>query len=254
MKFRLLLLILFVNVTIGYAQFQSASYMIAGYTLPYQVMLPKDYDANKQYPLVVFLHGAGERGSDNEKQLTHGKEFLINNFQTEYPAIVIAPQCPESSYWSNVERSTFDNKTSFVFGLTDKPTPAMETLVNLVRHWLSSGKIDQKQVYVGGLSMGGMGTFELLWRMPNTFAAAFPICGGGDVNKVVHSTHNTAVWIFHGEKDDIVTPDFSRQMYSAMQAADNEVKYTEYPGVNHGSWINVFQSTELIPWLYSHSK
>lgn len=254
MKLRLLILLLLASIVQGYAQFAPASYMINGYTLPYQIMYPKDYDASKRYPLLIFLHGAGERGDNNENQLTHGKDFLINNFQTNYPAIVIAPQCPATSYWSNVQKIILDNKTSFIFGMTSQPTPAMETLVHLVNYWLSSGKVDLKQVYVGGLSMGGMGTYELLWRMPNTFAAAFPICGGGDVHKVVESTKNTALWIFHGSADDVVSPKFSQDMYQELKDAGNEVKYTEYPGVNHGSWINVFQSTDLIPWLYSHKK
>lgn len=254
MKSKLLIVFLFLCSTLTYAQFESASYMINGYTIPYQVMFPKDYDATKQYPLLVFLHGAGERGSDNEKQLTHGKDFMIANFQAEYPAIVIAPQCPEETYWSNVEKQTLGNKTTFTFGLSDKATPSMETLVYLITNWINSGRVDQSKVYVGGLSMGSMGTYELLWRMPNTFAAAFAICGGGDVSKVQYYTKNTALWIFHGSADSVVPVQFSQQMYEALKSAGNEVKYTEYPDVNHGSWINVFQNKELVPWLLSHKK
>lgn len=254
MKSKIIILLFLLCTLGGYAQFERASYMINGYTLPYQVMFPKDYDESKQYPLFVFLHGAGERGNDNEKQLTHGKDFLIDNFRSSYPAIVIAPQCPESTYWANVEKSTIGGKTTFTFGMSDQATPAMETLISLIKNWLASGKIDTKQVYAGGLSMGGMGTYELLWRMPGTFVAAFPICGGGDVNKVVHSTQNTAVWIFHGADDNIVPVQLSQDMYDRMKAAGNEVKYTEYPGVNHGSWESVFKSTDLIPWLYSHKR
>lgn len=254
MKSKITILLLFICTLGGYAQFQPASYMINGYTLPYQVMFPKDYNASKQYPLLVFLHGAGERGNDNEKQLTHGKDFLINNFQSAYPAIVIVPQCPESSYWANVEKSVIAGQTFFRFGLSNQPTQAMETLVGLINSWLSSGKVNAKQVYAGGLSMGGMGTYELLWRMPETFAAAFAICGGGDVGKILHSTKNTALWIFHGSDDSVVPVHFSQDMYNQLKSAGNEVKYTEYPGVNHGSWENVFKSTDLIPWLYSHKK
>lgn len=248
------LLIFIICCTWCHAQFEAASYMINGYTLPYLVMYPKDYDASKQYPLLVFLHGAGERGDDNEKQLANGKDFLVNNFQSTYPAIVIAPQCPANTYWANVERSTVDNKTTFTFGLTDTPTPAMQTLTYLIRNWVASGKVDTHRVYAGGLSMGGMGTYELLWRMPDTFAAAFAICGGGDTQKVAKSTTNTALWIFHGDDDSVVPVQFSQDMYTEVKAAGNEVKYTEYPGVNHGSWINVFNSTELTPWLYSHKR
>lgn len=254
MKLRCLLLLLILNISVSFAQFEPASYMINGYTLPYQVMFPENYDETKKYPLVIFLHGSGERGSDNEKQLTHGKDFLINNFHSNYPSIVIAPQCPQESYWSNVQRHSLRGKMNLTFGLSDKPSLAMETLICLINEYLSSGMIDLDQVYAGGLSMGGMGTFELIWRMPNTFAAAFPICGGGDLNKLIHYTNNTALWIFHGAEDSVVSPKFSQKIYHAIQETGNDVKYTEYPEVNHNSWDNAFQEDELVPWLFSHKR
>ena len=140
----------------------------------------------------VFLHGAGERGNDNQKQLTHGKQFLIDNFQSAYPAIVIAPQCPADSYWANVVRHQIDDKMTLTFGLSEGITDPMRTLIALMQNWLTSGKVDSNQVYVGGLSMGGMGTLELLWRLPDTFSAAFPICGGADLSKLPLYAHNTA--------------------------------------------------------------
>ncbi len=254
MKTKLLNVFLFFCSTLTYAQFERADYLINGNNLPYRVMFPANYDETKQYPLVVFLHGSGERGDDNEKQLINGKDFLIDNFQSECPAIVIVPQCPANTSWSNLEKNTVNNKTTFAFVVSDKATPAMETLIFLISDWLNSGKVNRSQVYVGGLSMGGMGTYELLWRMPNTFAAAFPICGGGDISKVQYYTKNTAVWIFHGAADDIVPVQLSQQMYEALKSAGNEVKYTEYPGVNHGSWVNAFQDKDLVPWLMSHKK
>jgi predicted peptidase len=255
MKRHLLFYALFLVSILSHAQFQEASFMINGYTLPYQVLFPKNYNESQRYPLVVFLHGAGERGNDNQKQLTHGKDFFINNFETENPAIVIAPQCPENTYWGNVQSHTVAGHREFKFGISNKPTPAMETLIYLIEDWLVSGRVDTKQVYVGGLSMGGMGTFELLWRMPNTFAAAFPICGGGEIEKVQNYTHNnTALWIFHGADDSVVPADFSRKMYQTLLSAGNEVKYTEYPNVNHNSWDNAFQEKELASWLFKHKK
>lgn len=237
-----------------FAQFTSASFQYIGYKLPYQVMYPENYDSSKRYPLIVFLHGAGERGNDNQKQLFHGKQFLIDNFKVDYPAIVIAPQCPADDYWSNVLRNEIDGKTYFTFGITDNATRSMETLVGLINWWLSSGLIDTGQVYAGGLSMGGMGTFELLWRMPNTFAAAFPICGGTSLDKLSLYADNTAIWIFHGEVDNVVSPDFSRKAFQKLKELGCDVKYTEYEGVNHGSWNNVFAEKELIPWLFNHKK
>lgn len=238
----------------GYAQFQKASFQINGVVLPYQVSFPENYDETKKYPLLVFLHGAGERGNDNERQLTHGKDFLLQNTQNKYPAIVITPQCPSNTYWANVKRHSIGEKTTFTYGESVTPTAAMELLVPLINDWLSSGKVDLSRVYVGGLSMGGMGTFELLWRMPNTFAAAFPICGGGDLSKVGLFAKTTAVWIFHGSDDSVVPVENSRTMYSILKAAGCDTKYTEYEGVNHNSWDNTFQEKSLFSWLFGHKK
>lgn len=238
----------------SYAQFKNASFMIDGYTLPYQIMYPEDYDETKAYPLVVFLHGAGERGNDNQKQLTHGKQFLIDNFQLAHPSIVIVPQCPSDSYWANVMRHQIDNNMTLTFGVSDNPTRTMSTLMALIEYWLSSGKIDTKKVYVGGLSMGGMGTFELLWRMPDTFAAAFPICGGGDLSKLPIYAKNIAVWIFHGSDDSVVPAQNSRNIYKTLKEQGTDVEYTEYPGVNHNSWDNVFLENGLATWLFKHNK
>ncbi|MDU1892296.1 MAG: alpha/beta hydrolase-fold protein [Dysgonomonas sp.] len=246
-----ILLLLFTGT--AFAQFKGASYMIKGYTLPYQVMFPENYDETKKYPLVVFLHGAGERGEDNEKQLVHGKQFLIDNFYSQNQAIVIAPQCPADNYWSNVERHQLD-KMVLTFGVTDEATPAMSTLMNLIRNWLSSGKVDVTRVYVGGLSMGGMGTLELLWRMPQTFVAAFPVCGGADMNKLPFYAKNTAVWIFHGDSDSVVPVENSRNIYKELKELGCDVEYTEYKGVNHNSWDNVFQEKTLASWLFKHKR
>ncbi|MBK5720254.1 prolyl oligopeptidase family serine peptidase [Dysgonomonas sp. Marseille-P4677] len=254
MKRTLLICCFLLCAIFSFGQFKNASFMVNGFTLPYQVMFPDNYDSSREYPLLVMLHGAGERGDNNEAQLTHGKQFLIDNFLSDYPAIVIVPQCPANNYWANVVRHQIDNKMTLTFGLTDQPTQSMSTLMSLIQDWLSSGRVDISRVYVGGLSMGGMGTFELLWRMPQTFAAAFPICGGGDVNKLSLYAKNTAVWIFHGDEDSVVPVQNSREIYSRLKELGSDVEYTEYKGVNHGSWINAFQEKELAPWLFKHKK
>ena len=236
------------------AQFVSASYQHIGNKIPYRVMYPKNYDASIQYPLLVFLHGAGERGNDNEKQLVHGEQFLIDNFNVKYPAIVIIPQCPDDNYWANVQRSEIDGKVEYAFGLSDEPTHSMKMLTTLIDYWLASGKVDTRKVYAGGLSMGGMGTFELLWRRPNTFAAAFPICGGTSIDKLNLYATNTAVWIFHGDLDQVVPVQFSQKAYQILKNLGCDVRYTEYEGVKHNSWDNAFKEVELAPWLFSHSK
>lgn len=251
-KFILSLLLLY-NVAVGSAQtIESTSYMVQGNTISYQVIYPENYDSNKEYPLLLFLHGAGERGEDNKAQLTHGKSFLIDNFHSSYPAIVIVPQCPSSSYWSSVERATHNDQITFDFNVVEEPTTAMSTLMHLVQHWLNSGYIDRSRVYVGGLSMGGMGTYELVWRMPGVFAAAFPICGGANIDKLLKNNKHTAFWIFHGSDDNIVPAEFSREIFKALKKEGTDVKYTEYPGVNHGSWNNAFKQTGLASWLFQH--
>lgn len=255
MKKLVLFLALFISVLSLSAQFEKASIMVNGNNLPYRIMFPENYDEAKQYPLLVFLHGAGERGNDNEKQLTHGKQFLIDNFHTgANQAIVIAPQCPENSYWANSVRHQIGDKITFKIGAADEPTQTMKTLMFLIQDWVSSGKVDTSRVYIGGLSMGGMGTLELLWRMPQTFAAAFPICGGGDLNKLPVYAKNTAVWLFHGDIDGVVPVENSRNIYNRLKELGGDVEYTEYKGVNHNSWDNAFQEKTLGSWLFSHKK
>lgn len=243
--------------TMGWAQdkslFQKDVFTQGSLRLPYRILYPEQYDASKKYPLIVFLHGAGERGHDNEAQLTHGANFFLEN-RAKFPAIVIAPQCPEDGFWANVDVKTVNGKWIFAFGKTDVPTPAMQLAMGLVKEWLSSGKVDKQQVYIGGLSMGGMGTFEMLWRMPNVFAAAFPICGGGDVTKAKKYAKHTAVWVFHGAKDNVVPVKRSQEMVQALQAAKAVVLYTEYPEANHNSWDNAFREPELMPWLFLHKR
>lgn len=247
-------LFVFVFISSSFAQFKQGSFMVNGYTLPYRIQFPADYNPDKQYPLVVFLHGAGERGNDNERQLVNGKQFLTDNFVALYPAIVIAPQCPSGSYWANVERHDLEGKLMFNFGFSDYATPPMVTLQALINNWLLSGKVDTNRVYVGGLSMGGMGTLELLWRMPDTFAAAFAICGGSNIDKLSLYANNTALWLFHGDADAVVPVQCSRDIYSQLKKLGGDVKYTEYQGVNHNSWDNAFNEKALVPWLFEKQK
>lgn len=148
-------------------------------TLKYRVLMPKDFDAAKKYPVLVFLHGAGERGNDNKAQLTHGgKLFLQDEVRNNFPAVVVFPQCAADSYWSNVEIETENAGRRFNFKKGGQPTPPMKLVIGLVNELRSEPYADKSRFYLAGLSMGGMGTFELLSRKPKIFAAAMPICGG----------------------------------------------------------------------------
>ena len=224
-------------------------------TLPYRILLPDNFSASEKYPLILFLHGAGERGSDNEKQLTHGAKLFANDsIRTQFPAIVVFPQCAENSYWSNVEieRDTTGKRT-FLFQTGGEPTVAMRLVQRLLTQLTDNYPVDRKRIYIGGLSMGGMGTFELVRRNPLTFAAAFPICGGANP-QTAGKLNKTAWWIFHGAKDDVVPPIYSEQMVDALKKQKAEVLFRLYPDANHNSWDSAFAEKDLLPWLFSHYK
>lgn len=226
-----------------------------GDTLPYRVLLPLGFDSTQTYPVVFFLHGAGERGRDNQKQLVHGaKLFLQDSIRENYKAIVVFPQCPTNDYWANVLRTHDDKgKRNFDFLEEGAPGNAMVLLQELVTYMLEKYPIKKDQVYVGGLSMGGMGTFELVKRMPKTFAAAFPICGGANP-ATAKKLKKASWWVFHGGKDDVVPPYHSENMVKALKAAGVKVKFTLYPNANHNSWDSAFAEPGLLPWLFAQHK
>jgi predicted peptidase len=225
-------------------------------TLPYRLLLPKDYDPSKKYPLILFLHGAGERGNDNEKQLTHGATlFLTDSIRKNYPAIVVFPQCAANSYWSNVSIISDSIKGTRVFNFKPdgEPTKAMELLLELLKELADNYPLDKNRLYIGGLSMGGMGTFELVRRKPKLFAAAFPICGGANAASA-KKLKQPSWWIFHGLKDNVVDPVYSRIMAAAIKDQGADVKLTLYPQANHNSWDAAFAEKELMSWLFSKHK
>lgn len=219
--------------------------------LPYRILLPKDYDPDKKYPLLLFLHGSGERGNDNEKQLTHGAElFLRDSIRDKYPAIVVFPQCAEKSSWARIRiQGEWENR-SFVFYKKAEPTKEMVLLEGLIAELKIRYGINKNQMYVGGLSMGGFGTFELVNRNPGMFSAAFPICGGANPN-IAGRLKKVDWWVFHGGADDVVPPRYSTQMVEALRAKRVNVKYSLYPAVKHNSWDYAFKEPTLIPWIFS---
>ncbi|MBG6237023.1 putative peptidase [Pedobacter sp. CAN_A7] len=224
-------------------------------SISYRVLLPENFDENQKYPLLIFLHGSGERGTDNEKQLDHGgKLFLEAAVRSKFPAIVIFPQCPPEDRWTAVERVPGQTgKNSFAFKKGSKPTVAMQALIGMTNSFLKKSYVDRKQVYVGGLSMGGMGTYDLLRRRPKTFAAAFAICGGDNIGNVKKYRH-VPLWIFHGGKDDVVSPELSKEIADHLKIIGKEVKFTLYAEDNHNSWDSAFAEPQLLPWLFSHRK
>ncbi|MBX3240509.1 MAG: prolyl oligopeptidase family serine peptidase [Chitinophagaceae bacterium] len=223
-------------------------------TLACRILSPAHFSPEKKYPLLVFLHGSGERGSDNESQLKWGGElFLDSAYREKFPAIVVFPQCPADSSWS-VRIRKKDSIGQFTFPTDVPPTRPLQLVMDFIDTLISSGIVDVNRIYIGGLSMGGFGTFEILWRRPQLFAAAFPICGGGNPAMAKSYGRNFPVWVFHGEKDEVVAPVNSHIMVEALKKANAKVKYTEYPDVKHDSWINAFAEPELLPWLFSQKR
>lgn len=226
-----------------------------GDTLRYRLLLPENFDPAKSYPLVLFLHGAGERGNDNAKQLVHGsKLFLMPEARKNYPAIVVFPQCDSLDFWSNVLIKTNDStkKWEFEFQENGEPTKAMSLLLQWLPGFENQFLIQPQHRYVMGLSMGGMGTFEIVRRKPGYFAAAIPICGGAHP-KTVPAMKQTNFWIFHGQKDDVVPYQFSEKIAKAFSVlyVKGEVSLTLYEDANHNSWDKAFAEPDLLPWLFS---
>lgn len=222
-----------------------------GDTLRYRVLFPENYDRSKSYPLILFLHGAGERGSDNEKQLVHGSKLFLGDNQTKYPAIVLVPQCPEDYMWTRRGKQNKRGKWVFKFPVEKEPNLILSMVIDLVDQFKAEEAVDRSRLYVMGLSMGGMGTFELSYYRPNMFAAAVPICGGHNSSSVRRYSKSSSFWLFHGAKDDVVPTDFSRKMYKKLKGKGFDVKYTEYPEANHNSWDSAFAEPQLLEWLFS---
>jgi predicted peptidase len=152
-----------------------------GWQLPYRILYPKQYDPTQKYPLVLFMHGSGERGNDNNLQLVHGADlFLREGVRDSFPAIVVFPQCAEKDYWVNISRVKTPAGLTMDYPFKELANPSMQLVEELLDHLLVSEQVDEDRVYVMGLSMGGMATFDLLARHPDRFAAAVPICGGGN--------------------------------------------------------------------------
>jgi predicted peptidase len=255
----LLFLLIFVsNLVVSQNQdlFSKELFVHDGDTLKYRLLLPKNFDESKAYPLVLFLHGRGEQGNDNETQLVHGSKLFLENYSTdEFPAIVIFPQCPKDDYWSNVKRDY--SKTGlekFKYKRKGRPTKSMQLVLDLMDDITNKPYVKKNQIYVGGLSMGGMGVFDILKFRPNMFAAAFPICGGGNPKSVRKYANKVSLWIFDGGKDDVVDPYFSLRMVTALREKGADVKLSYFENDNHNSWDSAFAEPNLLPWLFSKSK
>lgn len=217
-----------------------------GHKLPYRLLKPAMVDEGKKYPLVIFLHGAGERGTDNEKQLIHGVPQFVAN-REKYPCFLVAPQCPDGKKWVEVDWSA-DSHTQ-----PKEPGEVGKLTLALIDKSIKELPVDPKRVYLTGLSMGGYGTWDILARRPDLFAAAAPVCGGAD-EATAAKIKDIPIWVFHGAKDTAVKPARSRNMVAALEKAGGKPKYTEYPDVGHNSWDLAYRDPEFFKWLFAQRK
>jgi predicted peptidase len=252
MKALLSLLVCVTAVCLTQAQpsrFSREKYIEKGDTLNYRMLFP---DANRfrKYPLVIFLHGSGERGSDNDAQLKWGvMNFATDQNMMEHPAIVVAPQCPDRQGWGNFTQDRDKN----VITLNPEPSRSMSLLIGLIRKLETTMPIDTNRIYITGLSMGGYGTFDALERYPTLFAAAVPVCGAGDTSRAKSIAH-IPMWIYHGAEDPAVNPLNGLAMFEALTNAGAHPGFTQYPEVGHFSWLGAYSDPLMMEWLFRQHK
>ncbi|MBL7745555.1 MAG: dienelactone hydrolase family protein [Chitinophagaceae bacterium] len=196
----------------------------------YLLYLPDGYNSDtvKKWPLLIFLHGSGESGNDLEKVKLHGPPELVEKGKS-FPFIVVSPQAKPREGWE------------------------AENLYRLLQHIKQTQRVDEKRIYLTGLSMGGFGTWEFAMRHPEEFAAIAPVCGGGDTTEA-WKLRNIAVWNFHGAKDDVVLPVLSDNMVNAVKRYNPSIRYTLYPDANHNSWDATYSNDSLYLWMLSKTK
>ena len=237
-------------------RFISRSLSRHGVKYKYQVFVPDNWSPRQRWPIILFLHGAGERGSDGFIQTQVGIGEALRKNRSRFPAIVVMPQCQNDRWWS----------------MPDMEELALATLAAATKEF----KGDPRRTYLTGISMGGYGTWDIAAKNPHKFAAIVPISGGITLPKRLLQTEpeliaagpdnvaasytnvaakigKTPVWIFHGRDDDVVPPQDSRKLFSALKKTGDEVRYTEYPGVGHSAWEKAYADQNLTTWLLSKS-
>ena len=201
--------------------------------LQYALYLPDDYpDSGETYPLVLFLHGAGERGGNLDLVKIHGIPKLIDEGKS-FPFITISPQCPDEGYWDRPEY--------------------VRSLISLIKEIMKTYAVDKTRVYGTGLSMGGLGTLAIAIKEPGLFAAIIPVCGGADLKKI-DRINQLPIWLFHGDADSVIPVENSLSIYDALKPINEHVFLTIYKGVGHDSWTETYENEAVYEWLLTYRK
>ena len=215
----------------------------------YRHRAPDKVESNKKYPILVMLHGAGGRSKDNKKQLLDADAIdalAKHGVSSTFESYIFAGQVPPGQQWVDVKWNTLEHKMPEI-------SDSMRMLFESLDVFIKKNQVDTSRIYVLGLSMGGYGTWDAIQRRPDFFAAAVPICGGGD-KSMAKDIAQVPVWVFHGEKDPVIDVSRSRDMVNSMKAAGGNPKYTEVKGRGHNSHVDVWNNSEVWKWLYHQKK
>jgi len=214
--------------------------------VPWRLFVPPQASADNPLPIVFMLHGAGRRGNDNVGPMDLAYSFWSEEAQKKHPCFVLAPQCRKGTMWVTLNDKHTNQK------VTAEPSPELAAAFAALDLVLKTYPVDTKRIYLTGQSMGGFGTWEALYRKPDMWAAAIPICGGGDPSQVEVFKH-IPIWAWHGANDAAVPVQNSRDLIDALKKAGANPKYNE-PKVGHGSWVPAYGTPELYEWLFSQKR
>jgi predicted peptidase len=216
----------------------------------YRLLKPAKIESGKKYPVVLFLHGAGERGDDNQSQLKYLPEWMADaKRRDQHPCFVIAPQCRAREQWSAANSGMKDSA-----GMPKEPTDQLKVAIGILDHVVKTNAVDEQRIYLTGLSMGGYGSWELAMRQPTRFAAVVPICGGGDESQA-EKIAKLPIWAWHGDADNAVPVVRSQRMIEALKKAGGSPKYSELKGVGHDSWTAAYTGPDnALAWMFEQRR
>ncbi len=229
-------------------EFRADVYKSDGKELPYRYAAPEKIKSGKKYPLVIFFHGVGESGTNNDAQLKHPMNgFFTPKSMHKYEYFALAPQVPLGSKWVDVSWIAPSHHQP------DHPAEYMAMAMDLLDSFIKTNPVDTNRLYITGVSMGGYATWDVITRYPGKFAAAAPICGGGDEHQA-YKALKTAIWAFHGAKDQVVKVSRSRNMVDTLRKTGATIQYTEYPKVGHNAWDSAYKEPKLLPWMFAQRR